>query len=285
VLSVELKPEQDFAWLTISGIFEQFGVLPKAIAALNKVVPSSPLNWQARLRAAALEAQDDRLDQAIAKLRMLIVEKPERIDAALTLADLLRSKERYADAVTVYDTAISRLRKPEERHWQVFFGRAIVLERTKQWPKAEADMKRALELSPEQPYALNYLGYSWIDQGMHLEEGMKMLKRATELRPDDGAITDSVGWAYYRLGQFDKAVEWLERASEQKGDDATIVEHLGDAYWHVGRRREARFEWGRALNQKPDKDRIPILNDKAANGLTPANDKPTVYDKDADKKK
>ena len=125
-------------------------------------------------------------------------------------------------------------------------------------------MKKALELSPEQPYVLNYLGYSWIDQGLNLDAGMKMLKRATELRPDDGAITDSVGWAYYRLGQFDKAVEWLERASEQKGDDATVVEHLGDAYWHVGRFREARFQWERALNQKPDKDRIPIILDKVS---------------------
>jgi Flp pilus assembly protein TadD len=145
-------------------------------------------------------------------------------------------------------------------------------------------MKKALELSPEQPYVLNYLGYSWIDQGINLDAGMKMLKRATELRPDDGAITDSVGWAYYRLGQYDKAVEWLERASEQKGDDATVVEHLGDAYWHVGRFREARFEWNRALNQKPDKDRIPVLLDKVSNGLSPTNDKPTVYEKAADRK-
>ena len=145
-------------------------------------------------------------------------------------------------------------------------------------------MKKALELSPEQPYVLNYLGYSWIDQGLNLDAGMKMLKRATELRPDDGAITDSVGWAYYRLGQYDKAVEWLERASEQKGDDATIVEHLGDAYWHVGRFREARFEWERALNQKPDKDRIATIREKLANGLTSATDKPTVYERAADKK-
>ena len=190
----------------------------------------------------------------------------------------------FRSAVAAYNTAIARIGKPDERHWVVYFGRAIALERTKQWPRAEADMKKALELSPEQPYVLNYLGYSWIDQGMHLDEGMKMLNRANELRPDDGAITDSVGWAYYRLGQFDKAVEWLEKASEQKGDDATIVEHLGDAYWHVGRKREARFEWNRALNQKPDKDRIPILNDKLANGLNASNDKPTVYEKAADKK-
>ena len=284
LLTVELRPDHDFAWLMISGLYEQFRRPQKAVAALAKIGPASPLSWQARLRMAALDAQENRLDQAITRLRALIAEKPERIDAALTLADLLRGKERYADSVAAYNTAISRLKTVEERHWPIYFGRGIVLERTKQWPKAEADMKKALELSPEQPYVLNYLGYSWIDQGLNLDEGMKMLMRATELRPDDGAISDSVGWAYYRLGQFDTAVEWLERASEQKGDDATIVEHLGDAYWHVGRHREARFQWERALHQKPDKDRVPVINDKLAKGLDASNDKPTVYEKSGDKK-
>jgi tetratricopeptide (TPR) repeat protein len=283
-LAASLRPEHDFAWLMISGLYEQFQLIPKAITALGKIGPSSPLYWQARLRIAALDAQQEKFDQAIAQLRTLVAEKPDRIDAALTLADLLRGKERYAEAVQAYDTAIERLRNIEERHWSVFFGRGIVEERLKQWPKAEADMKKALELSPEQPHVLNYLGYSWIDQGLHLDDGMKMLERATELRPDDGAITDSVGWAFYRLGQYDKAVEWLERAIEQKGDDATIIEHLGDAYWHVGRQREARFQWERALNQKPDKDRLEMIKDKIANGLGPANDKPTVYEKAADTK-
>jgi tetratricopeptide (TPR) repeat protein len=285
-LAVDLKPDADFAWLMIAGLYEQFGDIPKAVAALAKISPISPLAWQARLRTAALDAQENRLDQAITRLRALVAEKPDRIDAALTLADLLRSKERYAQALEAYDIAISRLPKqPDERYWPVYFGRGMVLERLKQWPRAEADMKHALELSPEQPYVLNYLGYSWIDQGIHLEEGMKMLTRATELRPDDGAISDSVGWAYYRLGQFDTAVEWLERAIEQKGDDATVVEHLGDVYWHVGRHREARFQWERALNQKPDKDRVPIIKDKLANGLSAANDKPTVYEQaNTDKK-
>jgi tetratricopeptide (TPR) repeat protein len=283
-LAVDLKPDHDFAWLTIAGLYEQWGQADKALAAYGKVGPTSALSWQARLRSASLDAQEDRFDDAVKKLKVLVAEKPERVDAALTLAELLRNKEKYADAVTAYDTALARIKKVEERHWPIFFGRGIVEERVKQWGKAEADMKKALELSPEQPYVLNYLGYSWIDQGINLDAGMKMLKRATELRPDDGAITDSVGWAYYRLGQFDKAVEWLERASEQKGDDATVVEHLGDAYWHVGRFREARFEWNRALNQKPDKDRIPVLLDKVSNGLSAANDKPTVYEKAADRK-
>jgi tetratricopeptide (TPR) repeat protein len=283
-LAVELKPDHDFGWLMISGIYEQFQMLPKAIAALGKIGPTSPLYWQARLRIATLDAQDEHFDKAVAQLKTLVAEKTDRIDAALTLADLMRTKEQFADAVSAYDTAVSRLKNPDERYWPIYFGRGISLERVKQWPKAEADMKKALELSPDQPYVLNYLGYSWVDQGLNLDEGMKMLKRATELRPDDGAVTDSVGWAFYRIGQFDQAVEWLERASEQKGDDATVVEHLGDAYWHVGRKREAQFEWERALNQKPEKDRISVLQDKLANGLSATNDKPTVYEKAADKK-
>ena len=277
--AVELNPAHDFAWLMISGIYEQFQILPQEVKALGKIGPTSPLYWQARLRIATLEAQENRFDKAVTQLKALIAEKTDRIDAALTLADLMRGKERFADAVSAYDMAVSRLKTPDERYWPIYFGRGISQERVKQWPKAEADMKKALELSPDQPYVLNYLGYSWIDQGVNLDEGMKMLKRATELRPDDGAVTDSVGWAYYRLGQFNDAVEWLERASEQKGDDATVVEHLGDAYWHVGRKREARFEWERALNQKPEKDRISVLKDKLANGLSAANDKPTVYEK------
>jgi tetratricopeptide (TPR) repeat protein len=283
-LAATLKPESDFAWLMIAGLDEQFQLVPKAIDVLSKIGPSSPLYWQARLRTAALDAQQDKYDQAIARLKAMVAEKPNRIDAALTLADLLRGKENYADAVQAYDTAISRISNLEERHWSVFFGRGIVLERTKQWPKAEADMKKALELSPEQPHVLNYLGYTWIDQGINLDDGMKMLQRATELRPDDGAITDSVGWAFYRLGQYDKAVEWLERGAEQKGDDPTIIEHLGDAYWHVGRKREARFQWERALNQKPDKDRLAVIRDKLDNGLSASNDKPTVYEKPTEAK-
>jgi tetratricopeptide (TPR) repeat protein len=283
-LAASLKPEHDFAWLMIAGLYEQFQMIPKAVEALGKIGPNSPLYWQARLRVAALDAQQEKFEQAVTRLRALVAEKPDRIDAALTLADLLRSKERYGDAVLAYDAAIQRIRSPEERHWTIYFGRGIVLERTKQWPKAELDMKKALELSPEQPHVLNYLGYSWIDQGLHLDDGMKMLQRATELRPDDGAITDSVGWAFYRVGQYEKAVEWLERAAEQKGDDATIIEHLGDAYWHVGRKREARFQWERALNQKPDKDRLAVIRDKLDNGLSAANDKPTVYEKPAEAK-
>jgi RES domain-containing protein len=103
---------------------------------------------------------------------------------------------------------------------------------------AEADLKKSLELFPDQPHVLNYLGYSWIDQGVNLDEGMRMIKRAVEQRADDGYIVDSLGWAYYRLGNMDEAVKHLERAIELKPEDPTINGHLGDAYWRVGRELE-----------------------------------------------
>src|SRR5260221_14339682 len=217
----------------------------------------------------------DRADEAQKHLEGLIKQHQDDQEAIMALGNVLRGHKKFAECANVYSKGIAAVPNPEKSNWVGYYFRGICYERVKQWPKAEADMKKALELSPDQPYVLNYLGYSWIDQGINLDEGMKMLKRATELRPDDGAVTDSVGWAHYRLGQFNDAVEWLERASEQKGDDATVVEHLGDAYWHVGRKREARFEWERALNQKPEKDRVSVLKDKLANGLSAANDKPT----------
>ena len=149
-----------------------------------------------------------------------------------------------------------------------YYYRGICEERSKQWPKAEADMRKALELQPDQPHVLNYLGYSWIDQGINLDEGMKMIKRAVEQRPDDGYIVDSLGWAYFRIGNYEEAVKNLERAIDLKPEDPTINDHLGDAYWRVGRTLEAKFQWAHARDLKPEPDDLPKIEAKIENGLT-----------------
>ena len=128
-------------------------------------------------------------------------------------------------------------------------------------------MRKALEMQPEQPHVLNYLGYSWIDQGVNLDEGMKMIKRAVDQRPDDGYIVDSLGWAFYRIGNYDEAVKNLERAIDLKPEDPTINDHLGDAYWRVGRTLEAKFQWAHARDLKPEPDELPKITAKIDNGL------------------
>ena len=149
----------------------------------------------------------------------------------------------------------------------IFYFRGICYERSKQWPKAEADLKKALELFPEQPHVLNYLGYSWVDQGINLDDGMAMIKRAVQQRPDDGYIVDSLGWAYFRIGNYEEAAKQLERAIELKPEDPTINDHLGDAYWRVGRVLEAKFQWAHARDLKPDPEDLPKIEEKLKNGL------------------
>jgi Flp pilus assembly protein TadD len=145
-------------------------------------------------------------------------------------------------------------------------------ERLKDWPQAEADLKKALELSPDESPVLNYLGYTWVDQSQNLKTAMDYIRKAVKLKPDDGYYIDSLGWAYYRLGNIQSAVEHLERAVELKPDDPVINDHLGDAYWRIGRKLEAKYQWQQSLTLKPDKDLIATIDKKLKDGLadTPA---------------
>jgi Flp pilus assembly protein TadD len=162
---------------------------------------------------------------------------------------------------------VETLTKTEKSNWVIYYFRGICFERSKQWAKAEADLKKALELFPDQAHVLNYLGYSWIDQGINLDDGMRMIKRAVEQRADDGYIVDSLGWAYYRLGNNEEAVKQLERAVELKPEDPTINDHLGDAYWKIGRVLEARFQWSHARDLKPEPEDLVKIEAKLKSGL------------------
>lgn len=265
-LTMELRPDFDVARLLLGDLFAQ-QEQPDAAIEMYRTLEKSPLAWRARLRIAATLQQAERTEQAIALLKGMTAERPDRSDAPMALGDVLRTTERYAEAVSAYDHALARTPRPTNRHWVMFYARGIALERSKQWGRAETDLKKAMELNPDQPYVLNYLAYSWVDQGINLDDAKRMLEKAMELRPNDGAITDSLAWAYYRQGNYPRAVELLETAVSLQSTDPTINEHLGDAYWQVGRRLEARFQWQRALGLKPETDRIPELEKKIANGM------------------
>jgi Flp pilus assembly protein TadD len=197
----------------------------------------------------------------------MIGERKDRADAAQALGDVLRGKERFADAAKAYDTAIERTTDPDQKNWTLFYARGIAEERSDQWPKAEADFRKALQLSPDQPYVLNYLGYSWVDKGINLKEGRELLEKAVKQKPNDGAIVDSLGWANFQLGNYPHAVELLERAVALTSTDWTVNDHLGDAYWRIGRKLEAKFQWRRALVLKPDADKIKAIESKIDGGL------------------
>ena len=268
-LALYLRPEMESARTLLGELFESERRWEDALDVYRQISPSSPYGWNARLRVASSLDRIDRTDEAVAMLRELAEREPERREARITLADILRSRERYEEAVLAYDRVIERLPKLEERHWSLLYARGIALERSHQWPRAEADFLRALELKPDQPLVLNYLGYSWVDQGDNLERALEMIEKAVELRPNDGYIVDSLGWANYRLGNYDDAVQQLERAVELRPQDPTINDHLGDVYWRVGRVLEARFQWRRVLSFEPDEELIPAIEAKLEAGLAP----------------
>jgi tetratricopeptide (TPR) repeat protein len=247
-----------------------------AIKVYERVPASSPLKRNAQIQMAVDLDAADRSDEAIKILKGVISDDPKDLEALMALGNVERGKKKFADCTDTYSKAIDVLQDPNDKSNTVYYYyRGICEERSHQWPKAEADMKKALELQPDQPHVLNYLGYSWIDQGVNLDEGMKMIKRAVDQRPDDGYIVDSLGWAYYRIGNYDDAVKNLERAVDLKPEDPTINDHLGDAYWRVGRKLEAKFQWAHARDLKPEPDDLPKIEAKIQNGL-PDDNKPVA---------
>jgi len=266
-LALYLEPTHAMALLSLADLYDALKKPDLAIKVYDRIPVSSSLRRNAEIQVASDLDSLDRTDEAKKRLQALIAEHPQDSEAIIALGNILRGRKAFAECAEVYSKAIANLAAPEKANWVLFYFRGICYERSKQWPTAEADLKTALTLFPDQPLVLNYLGYSWVDQGVNLDEGMNMIRRAVEQRPDDGYIVDSLGWANYRIGNYEEAVKDLDRAVELKPDDSTINDHLGDAYWRVGRVLEAHFQWTHAKDLNPDPEELPKIEQKLKSGL------------------
>ena len=266
-LALFVRPDFVVAQYALGELYDQLKNYEQANAAFERVPRESPLWLNAQLRKAYDLNSLERIGEAKALLVELVKAYPDDMRTYYTLGNLLRGNKEYAEAVDYYTKAIERLGPPEKTQWSVYYARGVCYERIKDWPKAEADLRKALELDPNQELTLNYLGYSWVDQSLNLKEGMDLIRRAVQLRPNDGYFVDSLGWAYYRQKDYDQAVKQLERAVELKPDDPVINDHLGDAYWHVGRQLEAKFQWKQALDLKPEAEEEVKIKKKLEVGL------------------
>jgi tetratricopeptide (TPR) repeat protein len=267
-LALYLAPNHPLALLSLADLYESVKKPAMAIKVYERMPASSPLKRNAQIQLATNLDAADRSDEAIKILKTVTSEDSKDLEAIMALGNIERGRKKFADCAQTYSMGIDVLPPNNDKANSIYYYyRGICEERSKQWNKAEADMRKALELQPEQPHVLNYLGYSWIDQGINLDEGMKMIKRAVEQRPDDGYIVDSLGWAYYRIGNFEDAVKNLERAIDLKPEDPTINDHLGDAYWRIGRTLEAKFQWAHARDLKPEPEELPKIEAKIENGL------------------
>jgi tetratricopeptide (TPR) repeat protein len=266
-LAIYLDPEHPLALLSLADLYENLKQPELAIEAYSHIPANSPLKRNADIQMGLNLESLERTEEAKKQLDQLVEQHPDDLEAIVALGNVLRSRKQWKEAADVYSKAIDHIKEPTRQHWTLFYFRGICLERTKDWPRAEKDLEKALELFPEQPQVLNYLGYSWVDQGLNLDKALKMIRRAVELRPNDGYIVDSLGWAYFRLGKYDESTSELERAIELKPEDPVINDHLGDSYWKVGRELEARFQWTHARDNKPEPEDLTKIEEKLKSGL------------------
>ncbi len=235
--------------------------------AFDKIPSTSPLRTYADTQIALNLSRLDRKDEAVAKLRSVVAADPKNIDAWTTLGGIYRTNEKFSEAVDAYSNAIKLNTQANQQDWRLYYYRGMAYDRMKTYDNAEVDFRTALKISKDEPQVLNYLGYSFIDRHVNTDEAIAMVKRAAELKPNDGYIIDSLGWAYYNLKDYDQALIYQEHAVELTPSDAIIAEHLGDIYWRVGRKLEAGFQWQHALDNHPDSSDVGRISDKLKNGL------------------
>ncbi len=267
-LALYLAPEHGLAVVTLGDIYERVKQYERALDAYDLIVDTSPLYGSAEVQTGMILEGMGRSEEAMRHLEALVARQPRDIDALSALGNVQRARKLYKESAETYSRVIAQVPEPKRGDWTLFYFRGIAYERSKQWPKAEADFKQALELFPDQPLVLNYLGYSWVDQGINLADGEKLLRRAVDLRPEDGYIIDSLGWVHYRLGRYEEAVRELERAVDLRPGDPVINDHLGDAYWRVGRKLEAYFQWNHARDLNPEPEDLERILKKIEHGLT-----------------
>ena len=266
-LARHLRPDFPSAAMLLGDILSDRGHDDQALGVYRSISDEPAVGWGARLRTAQMLARLERDEEAVALLQAMSADRPERSAPLVQLGDVHRFRGDFAAAIDAYDAAYATEPAPLGEDWSFLYRRGMALERERVFNRAIDDLQRAIDLNEEHAHLLNYLGYLWIDLGENLEEGEALVRRALELRPNDGYIIDSLGWAYYRQGRFEEAVETLERAIRFRPLDPVINDHLGDAYWQVGRRNEARFQWSHALVGAEDADLIAGIEAKLTDGL------------------
>jgi Flp pilus assembly protein TadD len=270
-MGLYLDPSADVIAIALGQLLDTAGQHEAANVIYEAVPTTSSMKPTAVVRVAQnLDVAGDR-EEALRRLNNVVTSRPDDLDAISVLGDLLRYDEQYVEAAQTYTRALELTGGESPSDWRFYYVRGIAYERAKEWPKAEADFLKALELNPDQPAVLNYLGYSWIDQDMHLEPALEMIEKAVEAQPQDGYIVDSLGWAFYKLGRIEEAVATLEQAVLLRPNDAEINDHLGDAYWTAGRKLEARFQWNVAASVDEVGNVKERVAPKLAEGLTKAN--------------
>lgn len=263
-------PQNSAAAILLGNLLGGEGRTDHALAALRSVPADDPLKPEAIDAESRVLLDADRLDEALALAQSAVSRPGATGDDFARLGDLYGELERHDEAAAAYAQAIARLSAAgNTRIWPLLLLRASELESAGRWPEAKAALGSAIAMAPNEPLVLNFLGYAKLEHGEDLDAAEALVRKASELAPDNASITDSLGWALYKRGRYDEAIEVLQRAAMADPTQAEIHEHLGDALYAAGRRFEARFAWEAALATAEEKD-IARIEAKIQGGLTQA---------------
>jgi Flp pilus assembly protein TadD len=257
-LVLAAQPENDRARYFLGAVYTEAKEDDKAIAELSRIQPGSDYYADARLYLSYLYQRQGKLDQAIAEAEHALTVKKDDLELLGFLASLQREKGNRAQAIEI----LKRMVTLDPNNDQYHFTLGAVYDEAKDKENCILHMQKAIELNPKNAAALNYLGYTWAEQGVHLDEAESLIRRALEVAPNDGFYIDSLGWVYYQRGDYAKAVEYLEQAAELVNDDPTIIEHLGDAYEKIGRTVDASRAYREALAHAKEAEQIQRLRTK-----------------------
>jgi tetratricopeptide (TPR) repeat protein len=257
-LVLAAQPQNDRARYFLGAIYTETKEDEKAISELSRIQPTSDYFADARLYLSYIYQRQGKLDEAVAEAEQALTIKKDDLELLGFLASLQREKGSRTRAIEILQQMVTLAPENDQYH----FTLGAVYDELKDKPNCVLHMQKAIELNERNAAALNYLGYTWAEQGVKLDEAESLIRRALAIDPNEGFYIDSLGWVYYQRGDYPKAVEHLERAAELVSDDPTVIEHLGDAYEKVGRNKDASQAYTDALQHAKETEQIQRLRTK-----------------------
>ena len=249
---IDADPDQQAARYLLALAYNQKGEVQKAVELLKAIPSTADVYEDAILLLVRITRSENDIGGAIRILEdILAEEKPGNMSFYIVLASLYRENGQEEKGRKIFDQAVTFFPDSDE----LLFEYGLYLEQSGDQAGAMEKMQQALKLEPRNAAALNYVGYTWADKGINLEQALKYIEQAVALEPEDGFIRDSLGWVYFRMGNIDQAIEELERAVELVDDDPVIHEHLGDVYRQAGNSAQARIHYEKALTLQKDNDK------------------------------
>ena len=225
--------------------------------------------WYSAKQNAKIFIREDKKEKAL-KLIVNSYKKLSQKNIYLTYdyAKFLKNNDKFEESIKIYSELIKKIKKTHPLYAGIKDGRGVSYERIGQWDKAELDLLSSLDARPDQAYVINYLAYSWIEKGININQSLKMLKKANNLKSNDPYIIDSLGWALFKLKRYKDAKKYLQSAVELMPADPVVNDHYGDALWKNGKKIQARYYWNYVLNLKDtEKDLKKIIKKKLVSGI------------------